>query len=117
MSLYREGAPGHMVTLVCREGAPGHRECDGGIQRIDRLIADLDQAALGVMEGGGPRMDGTLQSYQDMVLNSARQLLEHIDPIRNAAKGEAENLGHLVSEGLLYLRPRASRESESILSL
>jgi len=81
-----------------RDGAPGHRECDGAIVKIDRLIQDLDQASLAALSQGLPaQSEGSLQSYQEMVINSARQLLEHIEPIRNAAKGEAENLGHLVS--------------------
>lgn len=41
--------------------------------------------------------EGSLQIHQQQLINSARQLLEHTEPIRNAAKREAENLGHLVS--------------------
>jgi len=88
-----------------REAAPGHRECDSAIQRTERLIQDLDQAALSAASGKPMHADGSLQSYQEMLINSARQLLEHIDPIRNAAKGEAESLGHLITSAATYLEP------------
>ena len=86
--------------FVCadREDSPGHRECDASIQQINRHIHDLDQASLSAAGQGGLRGDfpGSLQSYQEQVLNSARQLLDHIEPIRTASKGEGENLPHLV---------------------
>jgi len=96
-------------TLVCtslmrsfccdaREDSPGHRECDSSIQQISRYIHDLDQASLSAASQGGLRgnFPGSIQSYQEQVLNSARQLLDLIDPLRTAAKGEADNLPHLV---------------------
>ena len=85
--------------MVCdREDSPGHRECDESIQQTNRYIRDLDQASLSAASQAGLRGDfpGSLQSYQEQVLNSARQLLDHIDPIRSAAKGEGDNLPHLV---------------------
>jgi len=86
--------------FVCagREDSPGHRECDASIQQINRHIHDLDQASLSAAGQGGLRGDfpGSLQSYQEQVLNSARQLLDHIEPIRTASKGEGDNLPHLV---------------------
>ena len=90
-----------LLFLVCcdgREDSPGHRECDSSIQQIGRYIHDLDQASLSAAGQGGLRgnFPGSLQSYQEQVLNSARQLLDHIDPIRTAAKGEGDNLPHLV---------------------
>jgi talin len=95
-----------LVTAV-REGAPGHRECDSSIHLINRLIHDLDQASLGASSQTGLRVDGagSMQSYQEQVLSSARQLLEHIDPIRSAAKGETENLAHLVNSASNYFEP------------
>jgi len=83
---------------VCREDSPGHRECDSSIQQINSYIHDLDQASLSAASQGGLRgnFPGSLQSYQEQMLNSARQLLDHINPIRTAAKGEGENLPHLV---------------------
>ena len=90
-----------LLCSVCcrgREDSPGHRECDSSIQQINRYIHDLDQASLSAAGTGGLRGDfpGSVQSYQEQVLNSARQLLDHIDPIRMAAKGEGDNLPHLV---------------------
>jgi talin len=84
---------------MCSGGAPGHRECDTSISQINRLIHELDQASLSSMsQSSRPRSDvgGSMQTFQEQTLSSARQLLEHVDPIRSAAKGETENLAHLV---------------------
>lgn len=88
-----------MTAVWCfREGAPGHKECDNAIQQLNLALNDLDQASLAAVgQSLSIRGDGSLQMYQQQLINCARQLLEHIEPIRNAAKGEAENLGHLVS--------------------
>ena len=82
-----------------REGAPGNKECDNALRQINQRIQDLDRASLAAVSQqlSSPNEGGSVQSYQEHVANSARQLLEHIDPIRNAAKSEPETLGHLVS--------------------
>ena len=87
-----------------RGGAPGNRECDTSIDYINRMINELDQASLTASHQMRPRSDvgGSLQNFQEQTLSSARQLLEHMDPIRMAAKGETENLAHLVSSLFLY---------------
>jgi talin len=94
-----------LVSAV-RGGAPGNRECDASIDHINHLINQLDQASL-ASPASRPRSDigGSVQTFQEQTLNNARQLLEHIDPIRMAAKGEADNLAHLVSSACSYLEP------------
>ena len=44
-----------------------------------------------------------LQGFQDQMLNSARQLLELIEPVRKASKSRAEDIGHLVFTMAGYL--------------
>ncbi len=44
-----------------------------------------------------------LQGFQDEMLNSARQLLELVEPVRKASKSRAEDIGHLVSTMAGYL--------------
>ena len=43
-----------------------------------------------------PHGENSLQGFQDQMTTSARMVLDLIDPIRDAAKFEAEKLGHLV---------------------
>lgn len=41
------------------------------------------------------------QAYQEQMENSASEILEKIEPLRCAAKGEAEKLGHAVGVPVL----------------
>ena len=72
------------------------------MDRINNCIRDLDQASLAaISQNLEPRNDATLQAFQDQLLTSARELLDTIDPLRSAAKGVAEKLGHLVSDSVV----------------
>lgn len=89
----------NLCIYFYRGGAPGNRECDASINHINSLINQLDQASLSSSSmSARPRSEvgGSIQAFQEQTLSSARQLLEHVDPIRLAAKGEADNLAHLV---------------------
>ena len=80
------------------ESAPGQKECEHAVQRINRSIHDLDQASLAALgQNLHPQQGKSTQGYQDQVMNSTKQMLDLIDAIKNAAKNEPENLGHLVS--------------------
>lgn len=47
----------------------------------------------------------SLQAYQEHAMSCALQLVELIDQVRDAAKGEAEKLSHLVTEISQYFEP------------
>jgi talin len=84
------------------ESAPGQKECEQAMHRINNSIHDLDQAALAAVGQNLQPWEGqSLQAYQDQVINSTKQMIDLIDAIRNAAKAEPENIGHLVSPALL----------------
>lgn len=94
--LYYEKLDRCLCHVHCfRASAPGFKECDVALEKIAEYIGDLDQSALDAISHSlYPLEDGSLRSFQEQTIASARQLMEHINPIRNAAKGEAENLGH-----------------------
>jgi talin len=81
-----------------RDKAPGQKECDGAIEKLSARIRDLDQASLAaVSQSLPPRRDSTLQGFTDQMESSANEILEKLEPVRAAAKYEAENIGHAVS--------------------
>lgn len=45
-----------------------------------------------------PKRGSTLQTFNQQVARSAAQLSDTIEPLRNAAKYEAENLGHSINQ-------------------
>lgn len=86
-----------MLLTCCRGSAPGFKECDDAIEEIFISIGDLDRATFDAVNHClAPLKEGSLKAFQEQVISGARQLLGHIDPIRLAAKGETENLGHKV---------------------
>lgn len=89
-----------------RECAPGQKECDTSIERVNGCIRDLDQASLAaVSQSLEPMQGNSMKGYQDQVITSARELLDLMDPLKEAAKGEAEKLGHLVKQIASFLEP------------
>ncbi|KAM3956237.1 LOW QUALITY PROTEIN: talin_middle and talin-RS domain-containing protein rhea [Aphomia sociella] len=86
-----------------REKAPGQRECSAAVETLDRLLRELDQVAIqAVGQELQPRKANSLQGYTEQIENSATEMLERLDPLKVAAKGEAENLGHAVVQLISY---------------
>lgn len=67
---------------------------------------ELDRASLAaVSQSLHPRTDNSLQAFQENLLNSARQILELIEPLRSAARNQPEKVGHLVNAIANYMEP------------
>ncbi|XP_041983946.1 talin-1 isoform X8 [Aricia agestis] len=111
-----------LVTNI-REKAPGQRECTTALETLARQLRDLDQTALlAVGQELAPRRANTLQGYSEQIENSAAEILERLEPLRVAACGEAENLGHAVTQLVSYAEPlvqgatgAASQTTESVV--
>lgn len=89
-----------------RDKAPGQKECEEAIERLNACIRELDQASLNILsQSTMPHADSSLKAYQEQMENSASEILEKIEPLRCAAKGEAEKLGHAVTQMVGYLGP------------
>ena len=85
--------------VFSRDSAPGQKECDSAIGSLNRTIRELDQASLeAIRQSLTPRDTNTLKGFQEQMINSAREILDRVEDIRQAARQEPENLGHLVSE-------------------
>ena len=86
------------VHVFSRDSAPGQKECDSAIGNLNRTIRELDQASLeAIRQNLMPRDTNTLKGFQEQMINSAREILDRVEDIRQAARQEPENLGHLVS--------------------
>ncbi|XP_022816795.1 talin-1 isoform X3 [Spodoptera litura] len=92
-----------------KEKAPGQRECVAALDTLNRQLRELDQAAMqAVGQELVPRKNNTLQGYTEQIENSATEMLERLEPLRVAALGEAEHLGHAVVQLVSYAEPLVS---------
>ncbi|XP_076659831.1 talin_middle and talin-RS domain-containing protein rhea isoform X1 [Halictus rubicundus] len=94
------------LVASIRDKAPGQKECDAAIDKLSARIRELDAASLSaVSQALTPRRENTVQGFTDQMESSASELREKLEPLRMAAKYEAENVGHAVSQVALYCEP------------
>ncbi|CAG9134195.1 unnamed protein product [Plutella xylostella] len=91
-----------LVTNI-REKAPGQRQCACALQTLSSLRRSLEQSALA--EQPAPPAQNTLEGFSELIESSSTEILERLEPLRVAAKGEAENLGHAVVQMVSYIEP------------
>ncbi|KAL6422001.1 hypothetical protein ACFW04_010831 [Cataglyphis niger] len=97
------------LVASIRDKAPGQKECDAAIEKLSARIRELDAASLSaVSQALVPRRENTVQGFTDQMESSASELREKLEPLRTAAKYEAENVGHAVSQIALYSEPLVS---------
>jgi talin len=104
---------------MLRDKAPGQKECDSAIEKLSARIRDLDQTSLAaVSQSLPPRRDSTLQGFTDQMESSVNEILEKLEPVRAAAKFEAENIGHAVSQPsylyVIYVHLPTAHETSSV---
>lgn len=104
---------------MLRDKAPGQKECDSAIEKLSARIRDLDQTSLAaVSQSLPPRRDNTLQGFTDQMESSVNEILEKLEPVRAAAKFEAENIGHAVSPpsylSIVYMHLLPAYEASSV---
>ncbi|KAL6268430.1 hypothetical protein P5V15_001566 [Pogonomyrmex californicus] len=97
------------LVASIRDKAPGQKECDAAIEKLSARIRELDAASLSaVSQALIPRRENTVQGFTDQMESSASELREKLEPLRTAAKYEAENVGHAVNQIALYSEPLVS---------
>ncbi|XP_072756021.1 talin-2 isoform X1 [Anoplolepis gracilipes] len=97
------------LVASIRDKAPGQKECDAAIEKLSARIRELDAASLSaVSQALVPRRENTVQGFTDQMESSASELREKLEPLRTAAKYEAENVGHAVNQIALYSEPLVS---------
>lgn len=97
------------LVASIRDKAPGQKECDTSAEKISARIRELDAASLSaISQSLSPRRENTMQGFTDQMESSASELREKLEPLRNAAKFEAENVGHAVNQVAQYCEPLVS---------
>uniref|UniRef100_UPI00358E49C6 talin-2-like n=1 Tax=Myxine glutinosa TaxID=7769 RepID=UPI00358E49C6 len=94
-----------LITAV-REGAPGQKECDKAISELEDCLRELGQASMTVdSQGLAPIQGQSLETLQEQVISAVQQIGNTIEPMAVAARGEAAQLGHKVSQMVSYFEP------------
>ncbi|KAM6200895.1 talin-2 [Rhynchocyon petersi] len=94
-----------LITSI-RDKAPGQRECDCSIDGINRCIRDIEQASLAaVSQSLATRDDISVEALQEQLTSVVQEIGHLIDPITTAARGEAAQLGHKVTQLASYFEP------------
>ncbi|XP_026094992.1 talin-2-like isoform X3 [Carassius auratus] len=94
-----------LITSI-RDKAPGQRECDQSIDGINKSIRDIEQVSLAAVSQSLPRRDDiSLEALQEQLTSAVQEIGHLIDPISTAARGEAAQLGHKVTQLASYFEP------------
>uniref|UniRef100_A0A673N4N0 Talin 2a n=1 Tax=Sinocyclocheilus rhinocerous TaxID=307959 RepID=A0A673N4N0_9TELE len=97
-----------LITAI-RDKAPGQKECDSAIDDINKCIRDIEQASLAAVSQNLSRRDEvSSEGLQEQLTSSVQEVGHLIKPISTAAKGEAAQLGHKVSQLVSYFTPLVS---------
>ncbi|KAA0724275.1 Talin-2 [Triplophysa tibetana] len=94
-----------LITSI-RDKAPGQRECDQSIDCINKSIRDIEHVSLAAVSQSLPRRDDiSLEALQEQLTSAVQEIGHLIDPISTAARGEAAQLGHKVTQLASYFEP------------
>lgn len=73
-------------------------ECDSAIETLNNNLRVLNSAYMDVVSQTlEPRRGSSLQAYNQQVARSAAEISDTIEPLKSAAKYEAEHIGHSVT--------------------
>ncbi|XP_072517267.1 talin-2a isoform X2 [Salminus brasiliensis] len=97
------------LIMAIRDKAPGQRECDSAINCVNQCIRDIEQKSLAAVSQNLPAQeDISLEALQEQLMSSVQEVGHLVEPISTAAKGEAAQLGHTVSQLANYFEPLCS---------
>ncbi|XP_007441071.1 talin-1 isoform X1 [Python bivittatus] len=89
-----------------RDKAPGQRECDQAIETLNKCIRDVDQASLAaISQQLAPREGISQEALHNQMLTAVQEISNLIEPVAGAARAEASQLGHKVSQLAQYFEP------------
>ncbi|XP_037980071.1 talin-1 isoform X3 [Motacilla alba alba] len=89
-----------------RDKAPGQRECDEAIEVLNRCLREVDQASLAaISQQLAPRQDVSQEALHNQMITAVQEISNLIEPVAAAARAEASQLGHKVSQMAQYFEP------------
>ncbi|XP_005401061.1 PREDICTED: talin-1 isoform X2 [Chinchilla lanigera] len=94
-----------LITSM-RDKAPGQLECETAIAALNSCLRDLDQASLAaVSQQLAPREGISQEALHTQMLTAVQEISHLIEPLAGAARAEASQLGHKVSQMAQYFEP------------
>lgn len=94
-----------LITSM-RDKAPGQLECETAIAALNSCLRDLDQASLAaVSQQLAPREGISQEALHTQMLTAVQEISHLIEPLASAARAEASQLGHKVSQMAQYFEP------------
>ncbi|XP_053145753.1 talin-1 isoform X1 [Hemicordylus capensis] len=89
-----------------RDKAPGQQECDEAIDVLAKCIRDVDQASLAaISQQLAPREGISQEALHNQMIMAVQEISNLIEPVAGAARAEASQLGHKVSQLAQYFEP------------
>ncbi|XP_036258980.1 talin-1 [Molothrus ater] len=89
-----------------RDKAPGQRECDEAIEVLNRCLREVDQASLAaISQQLALREDISQEALHNQMITAVQEISNLIEPVAAAARAEASQLGHKVSQMAQYFEP------------
>ncbi|XP_042681624.1 talin-1 isoform X1 [Centrocercus urophasianus] len=89
-----------------RDKAPGQRECDEAIEVLNRCMREVDQASLAaISQQLAPREGISQEALHNQMITAVQEINNLIEPVASAARAEASQLGHKVSQMAQYFEP------------
>ncbi|KAL7989141.1 hypothetical protein Chor_008060 [Crotalus horridus] len=89
-----------------RDKAPGQRECDEAIEALNKCVREVDQASLAaISQQLAPREGISQEALHNQMLTAVQEISNLIEPVASAARAEASQLGHKVSQLAQYFEP------------
>nr|A0A3G2LGI8.1 RecName: Full=Talin [Oscarella pearsei]AYN71349.1 talin [Oscarella pearsei] len=94
------------LVAAVKDKSPGQAECDQAIELLNMAINEVDQATLAAISSKlTPSSQSTLQGFHTQMMGGVSEISDLIEPVALAAKGDAEKLGHMVTNVVSYFVP------------
>uniref|UniRef100_A0A8C1D0G5 Talin 1 n=1 Tax=Cyprinus carpio carpio TaxID=630221 RepID=A0A8C1D0G5_CYPCA len=92
--------------LITNMRAPGQRECDDAIEALNNCMREVDKASLAaISQQLTPRDDISHEALHEQMAASVNEINNLIEPVAVAARSDASQLGHKVSQMVSYFEP------------
>lgn len=74
-------------------------ECNDALENLHNYLRYVEKASMAATSGNlAPRKENTTEGFYEVTINTSIQITNTITSVREAAKNEAESLGHRVSQ-------------------
>ncbi len=96
------------LATSIKEKAPAKLECDQALAKLEHCLKLVESSLISLAMNHELTSDSStksLQAYNEHAHSCATQIAALVDQVRTAAKGEADKLGHLITEIAQYFEP------------